>query len=29
MSSGTLWNYYRDEVSDIANESNDIGNNKK
>ena len=29
MSSGNLWNYYRDDVSDIANENNDIGNNKK
>ena len=26
MTSGSLWNYYRDEVNDSANENND-GNN--
>ena len=34
MISGSLWNYYRDEVNDSANENNDgnnyrINNNKK
>ena len=25
MTSGSLWNYYRDEVNDDANENNDAG----
>ena len=27
MISGTLWNYYRDEMNDSAIENNDDGNN--
>ena len=26
MTPGSLWNYYRDEVNDSANESNDVNN---
>ena len=26
MTSGNLWNYYRDEVNDSANENNDPNN---
>ena len=26
MTSGNLWNYYRDKVDDDANENNDSGN---
>ena len=26
MTSGSLWNYYRDEVNDSANENNDANN---
>ena len=26
MASGSLWNYYRDEVNADANENNDAGN---
>ena len=28
MTSGGLWNYYRDEVNDDANESNAASNNR-
>ena len=26
MTSGSLWNYYKDKVNDAANENNDAGN---
>ena len=29
MTSGSLWNYYRDEMNDDANENNDAGNHRK
>ena len=28
VTSGTLWNYYRDEMNDDANKNNDAGNYK-
>ena len=28
MTSGSWWNYYRDEVNDDVNESNDADNNR-
>ena len=28
ITSGSLWNYYRDKVNDDANKNNDVGNYK-